>query len=263
MYFCVCARACLCERAHVSRKTDRQTDRQTELEAQQDGKTHKLDSLLSVLARVESQGRAASNNDQCKMGVPLSDNDGTAFNAANVCDECDVLLTSSRARSDTLCAKHRAKAIARSAKRLVSNKGQASQARTPLGARLDRRMRSQPHHNEFHTRASHDDGDPTFEQIRRLHTDLQALEETFNSTVDELSREVAQLQVQHDWTKVVTGYMTCELGMTWDQILEVMEQQRSSKTHVPDIVTGGLGRRMIPDKFEIWVCVRPDRLDYA
>ena len=229
---------------------------------------------MFFVARAESQGRTGSDNDKCKMGVPVSENlDGTAFSAANVCDECDVMLTTSRARSDALCAKNRAQGISRSAKRHMSRKterkGHTTQSQTPTNADAHR-MRSQTHHDEFHTRSI---------SLGGLNTELHALEETvsalnltvdelskefaqlsaLNLTVDELSREFAQLQVQHDWTNVASGYMTCELGMTWDQILESMEQQRSSNTHEPNIVTGGLGRKMIPDKFEVWVCIRPDR----
>ena len=221
-----------------------------------------------MLRARKSQGRTGSDNDKCKMGVPLSENlDGTAFSAENVCDECDVLLTTSRARSDTLCAKNRAQIVARSAKRHMSQKptqkGHPTQSQTPTDAHLDRRMRSQTHHDKFHTQASHDGGSIS---LGGLNTELHALEETvsdLNLTVDELSREVAQLQVQHDWANVASGYMTCELGMTWDQILQAMEQQRSSDTLEPHIVTGGLGRKMISGKFEVWVCIRPDRLDYV
>jgi hypothetical protein len=39
------------------------------------------------------------------MGVPLTVNDGKAFNAENICDTCDVLVTSSRIRSELLCAR--------------------------------------------------------------------------------------------------------------------------------------------------------------
>ena len=39
------------------------------------------------------------------MGVPLTVNDGKAFYAENICDTCDVLLTSSRTRSELLCAR--------------------------------------------------------------------------------------------------------------------------------------------------------------
>ena len=195
------------------------------------------------------------------MGVPVSENlDGTAFSAANVCDECDVMLTTSRARSDALCAKNRAQGISRSAKRHMSRKterkGHTTQSQTPTNADAHR-MRSQTHHDEFHTRSI---------SLGGLNTELHALEETvsaLNLTVDELSKEFAQLQVQHDWTNVASGYMTCELGMTWDQILQAMEQQRSSDTLEPHIVTGGLGRKMISGKFEVWVCIRPDRLDYV
>jgi len=214
-----------------------------------------------VLRARKSQGRTGSDNDKCKMGVPVSENlDGTAFSAANVCDECDVMLTTSRARSDALCAKNRAQGISRSAKRHMSRKterkGHTTQSQTPTNADAHR-MRSQTHHDEFHTRSI---------SLGGLNTELHALEETvsaLNLTVDELSREVAQLQVQHDWANVASGYMTCELGMTWDQILQAMEQQRSSDTLEPHIVTGGLGRKMISGKFEVWVCIRPDRLDYV
>ena len=66
------------------------------------------------------------------------------------------------------------------------------------------------------------------------------------------------VQQDQDWSQVATGYMTCNLGMTWSEILQEMEDQRISRTDRPNVVTGGLGSKMIAGKFEVWVCRRQD-----
>ena len=79
-----------------------------------------------------------------------------------------------------------------------------------------------------------------------------------NSTVDYLSQQVAQLSKQNDFSQVATPYITCNIRMSWQQIGQNLKLQKESKTMKPDLVTGGLGRLMIPDLFEVWICSRHD-----
>ena len=196
------------------------------------------------------------------MGVPLSDNlNGTAFSAANICNTCDVLLTSSRVRSDTLCAKGRAKkGSVRSAKHHMSKVLAGQRQLTRRNEWLPR----PPHVQTTRTTPTMAQpyGPTTNTTYVESGAQFQALQEqvsTVISTMEELVAAVAQLELQNDWSQVSTGYLTCGLGMTWSEILDVMRQQRSSNTDKPDIVTGGLGRKMIVGKYEVWVCRRQDR----
>ena len=43
---------------------------------------------------------------------------------------------------------------------------------------------------------------------------------------------------------------------SWKEIGTILAEQ--DRNH-PNIATGGLGRKMIPNKIEVWVCSRPDR----
>jgi hypothetical protein len=194
------------------------------------------------------------------MGVPLSDNlDGTAFTAANICDTCDVLLTSSRARSDTLCTKDRAKrGSVRSAEHHTSKVRSGHHQTTPTMAQPYPTTPSMAQTTTFSNYTCNNTNTTYVESGAEFQT-LKEQVSTVMSTMDELVAAVAQLEVQNDWSQVSTGYMTCGLGMTWSEILDVLGQQRSSNTKKPDIVTGGLGRKMIVGKYEVWVCRRQDR----
>jgi hypothetical protein len=133
------------------------------------------------------------------MGVPLTVNDGKAFNAENICDTCDVLLTSSRTRSELLCArKTRSSMIGDLADALLTEDA------TPFQDTLDdlewggqeKLSMSGGRRNNIHSSSA-----DNFTQI-------------FGS-LSELQVQVQRLEQQNDWSQVATPYVSCKIGMTY------------------------------------------------
>jgi hypothetical protein len=197
------------------------------------------------------------------MGVPLTDNiDSKAFSSANICDTCDVLLTDSRARSDFLCAKivekpnvEAGKKNTHAGKMQIQNQhnrvGTPSTSEGAIHGETDPATRSFPDGSSARRSMSFSSMDTAIDTLSTAVFDL-------NSTVDYLSQQVAQLSKQNNFSQVATPYITCNIRMSWQQIGQNLKLQKESKTRNPDLVTGGLGRLMIPDKFEVWICSRHD-----
>ena len=63
--------------------------------------------LYPYYAILQGHSDLHSSPSSCTFGVPLLDNkDGRAFSAETLCERCDVLVTSSRTRSDELCSRY-------------------------------------------------------------------------------------------------------------------------------------------------------------
>ena len=154
------------------------------------------------------------------MGVPLTVNDGKAFNAENICDTCDVLLTDSRTRSELLCAR----------KTPSSSIGDDA---TPQGGGLDAIPQSGGFQDilddlEHEEKLSVSGGRRNDRYSTRgisVSSLAESLEETIVSAGDnftqifgslsELQLQVQQLEQQNDWYQVATPYVSCKIGMTY------------------------------------------------
>jgi len=174
----------------------------------------------------------------CKLGVPLTDNKhGTAFSAENICDTCDVLLSTSRTRSDILCARNTVKNANAAQTSLLSKTPQSvggggeeetgTRDFTPKQAQewqtsSSNDFQNSRTHEHARTRAhgthARDQGSSRSLSLSSIAGEMHVLEYTvsdLNSTVNNLLKKVSSLELQHDWSQVATTYVTCSLGMTW------------------------------------------------
>ena len=206
--------------------------------------------------------------DDCKMGVPLTDNSGSAFKAENLCEKCDILITSSRARSDILCSGKMMHIHKASAK---TRKTATERARTMEGKRADG-VPSAPNNRraagngqsrlQRATVRSHDDGrGKEHRQTMRSMSegDLAQTISAMETRYDAHEARLAALEEQNDWQEIATNYVSCSISLSLDEIVEALDAQRRNPSARQTISMGGLGRKMIKDRYEVWVCKRGDR----
>jgi len=200
--------------------------------------THSLSLLPCLPCRLQGHPHVEMDTSDCKLGVPLTDNKhGTAFSAENICDTCDVLLSTSRTRSDILCARNTVKNANAAQTSLLSKTPQSvggggeevtgTRDFTPKQAQEWQTSSS----NDFQNSRTHehartrehgtharDQGSSRSLSLSSIAGEMHVLEYTvsdLNSTVNNLLKKVSSLELQHDWSQVATTYVTCSLGMTW------------------------------------------------
>ena len=196
-------------------------------------------SLLPCLpCRLQGHPHVKMDTSDCKLGVPLTDNKhGTAFSAENICDTCDVLLSTSRARSDILCARNTVRNANAAQTSLLSKTTQSvggggkeetgtrdftpKQAQEWQTSSTNDAQNSRTHEHarkRDHGTHARDQGSSQSLSLSSIAGEIHVLEHTvsdLNSTVDNLLKKVSTLELQHDWSQVATTYVTCSLGMTW------------------------------------------------
>jgi hypothetical protein len=162
------------------------------------------------------------------MGVSLTVNDGKTFNAENICDTCDVLLTDSRTRSELLCAR---KTPSSTIGELVDQL--PTEDATPQSGGLDAIPQSggfqdildDLEHEEKLSVSGGRRSDRYSTRAISVSSLAESLEETIISSADnftqlfgslsELQLQVQQLEHQNDWSQVATPYVSCKIGMTY------------------------------------------------
>ena len=159
--------------------------------------------------------------------MSLTVNDGKTFNAENICDTCDVLLTDSRTRSELLCAR---KTPSSTIGELVD---QLLQDATPQSGGLDAIPQSggfqdildDLEHEEKLSVSGGRRNDRYSTRGMSASSLAESLEETIIRAGDnftqifgslsELQLQVQQLEQQNDWYQVATPYVSCKIGMTY------------------------------------------------
>ena len=162
------------------------------------------------------------------MGVSLTFNDGKAFNAENICDICDVLLTDRRTRSELLCAR---KTPSSTSGELVNEL--LTKDATPQSGGLDAIPQSDGfqdilddlEHEEKLSVSGGRRNDRYSTRGMSASSLAESLEETIIRAGDnftqifgslsELQLQVQQLEQQNDWYQVATPYVSCKIGMTY------------------------------------------------
>ena len=143
------------------------------------------------------------------MGVSLTVNDGKTFNAENICDTCDVLLTDSRTRSELLCArKTPSSAIGELGDQLVTEDA------TPQSGGLD----GIPQSGGFQDILDDLEHEEKLSVSGGRRNDRYSSGDNFTQlfgSLSELQLQVQQLEQQNDWSQVATPYVPCKIGITY------------------------------------------------